>query len=99
MSTEDSVTKKGNIFFDYNFPIETNLATTLFQDLVVDQHAIDASISIYPNPTKEVVNVKADSEIRSIIIYDVQDRLLMTQLSSQSTEKWICQVIQQGFII
>ena len=84
----DTVTKKANIFFDYNFPIETNDANTTFQDLGIGEHNSDASIAIYPNPTKDFVNIKADSDIKSIQIYDVQGRLLMTSLSNQRTEKF-----------
>ena len=87
LNVGDTVTKKANIFFDYNFPIETNDANTTFQDLGIGEHNSDASITIYPNPTKDVVNIKADSDIKSIQIYDVQGRLLMTSLSNQTTEK------------
>jgi hypothetical protein len=83
----DTVTKKADIFFDYNFPVVTNEATTLFQDLGVDDHLVDPSIVIYPNPTTDFVTVKAASTITSIQVYDIQGRLLMTRLSDASTEK------------
>uniref|UniRef100_UPI0023F585B1 DUF7619 domain-containing protein n=1 Tax=Flavobacterium filum TaxID=370974 RepID=UPI0023F585B1 len=78
----DMVAKKANIYFDYNFPIETNEAETLFQALSVVNPVVDNLISVYPNPVKDVVNitVKNDSILKTIELYDVQGRLLQTQL-------------------
>jgi len=82
LNAGDTVTKKANIYFDYNFPILTNEANTTFQDLSVEEHLLDNSIKIYPNPSYDVVNVEANSTINSIQVYDVQGRLLMTQLAN-----------------
>ncbi|MBN8566022.1 MAG: T9SS type A sorting domain-containing protein, partial [Flavobacteriales bacterium] len=78
----DMVAKKANIYFDYNFPIVTNEAETLFQALSVVNPVVDNLISIYPNPVKDVVNItiKENSTIKTIELYDVQGRLLQTQL-------------------
>jgi hypothetical protein len=74
--TGDMVSNKADIYFDYNLPVVTNDAETLFQMLSVPKNDWDQSISVYPNPANNVVNIKADSEIRSIQIYDVQGRIL-----------------------
>jgi len=79
----ETVTKKANIFFDYNFPILTNEANTTFQDLSVDEHLMDNSIRLYPNPSRDVVNVEASSMINSVQVYDIQGRLLMTHLANE----------------
>lgn len=84
LNTGDTVTKRANIFFDYNFPIETNNASTTFQDLAVGEHLIDGSITIYPNPSHGLVNIEANSIINSIQVYDLQGRLLMTYLVSDT---------------
>jgi hypothetical protein len=78
----DEVNKKANIYFDYNFPIETNEAKTLFQALSLVNPVLDNLISIYPNPVKDVVNItiKDNSTIKTIELYDVQGRLIQTQL-------------------
>jgi len=78
----ETVTKKANIYFDYNFPILTNDANTTFQDLSIEEHLIDDSITIYPNPSHNIVNVEADSMITSVQVYDIQGRLLMTHLAN-----------------
>lgn len=81
LNVGDTVTKKANIFFDYNFPIETNDANTTFQELAVEEHLKDNSIFVYPNPSHSLVNVEASSVINSVQVYDIQGRLLMTHLA------------------
>lgn len=78
----DMVAKKADIYFDYNFPIITNQAETLFQALSVVNPVLDNLISVYPNPVKDVVNItiKENSTIKTIELYDIQGRLLQTQL-------------------
>ncbi len=82
----DVVAKQANIFFDYNFPIETNIANTTFQALNTPGFEIDNSISVYPNPTNSIVTIKCNNSIQSVQLYDVQGRLLQTQIiNNQST--------------
>ena len=78
----DYVEKKANIYFDYNFPIETNEAETLFEALSVVNPVLDSLISIYPNPVKDMITIaiKDNSTIKTIELYDIQGRLLQTQL-------------------
>lgn len=78
----DSVDKKANIYFDYNFPIVTNEAETLFQALSVVNPVLDNLITIYPNPVKDLVTItiKDNSILKTIELYDIQGRLLQTQL-------------------
>ena len=81
----DMVSKQANIFFDYNFPVETNLANTTFQSLSVNDNIIDDSISVYPNPVKEIVNINSIDKINSVSLYDVQGRLLFVNLANGNT--------------
>ncbi|RAR47202.1 DUF7619 domain-containing protein [Flavobacterium lacus] len=85
----DYVEKKANIYFDYNFPIETNEAETLFEALSVVNPILDNLIFIYPNPVKDVVNItiKDNSTIKTIELYDVQGRLLQTKLVNSVTSE------------
>ncbi len=76
----DTVAKQANIFFDYNFPIETNMANTTFQALNTPGFEIDESISVYPNPTNSIVTITSSNSIQSVQLYDVQGRLLQTQI-------------------
>jgi len=82
----DIATNKADIFFDYNAPIETNLASTVFQSLGVNENVIDNSVFIYPNPTSDKVSVKSNNTIKSIQLFDVQGRLLFTRIAAELTE-------------
>ncbi len=76
----DTVSKRANIYFDYNFPIETLPANTLFQTLSNPDVPTDGSISVYPNPTYGIVSINCKNTIKSIELYDVQGRILQTDI-------------------
>lgn len=76
------VKKRADIFFDYNAPIDTGFENTVFQALSNSSFDKDNSISIYPNPTNTIVNVKCDNTINSIELYDIQGRILITKMVS-----------------
>lgn len=80
----DEVNKKANIYFDYNFPIETNDAETIFQTLNNSDFENDASISVYPNPSNGIVFINCDNSIKSVQLYDIQGRLLQTNLTNDN---------------
>ncbi len=80
----ETVSKRANIYFDYNAPIDTNLENTTFQALSNPAFEVDASILVYPNPTKGNVNISCDNTIKSVQLYDVQGRLLQTSLVNEN---------------
>ncbi len=80
----DNVNKRANIYFDYNYPVATNEAETIFQALSNPDFEQDQSISIFPNPTKDKVNVSGDFTLQTVQLYDVQGRLLQTQLANDN---------------
>jgi Leucine-rich repeat (LRR) protein len=82
--TGDSVVKRANIFFDYNFPVETQPENTIFQSLSIPGVPVDASISVYPNPTKGTVNINCSNTIQSVQLYDIQGRILQTNLVNEN---------------
>ena len=81
----DSVNKRANIYFDYNAPVDTNLENTIFQALSNPDYETDASISVYPNPSKGNVNINCNNTIKSVQLFDVQGRLLETDLINQTS--------------
>jgi Leucine-rich repeat (LRR) protein len=78
----NSVTNTANIFFDYNFPITTNTASTTIA-LLAKNTFEDQSVSVYPNPVKNKVHVSAKDKITSIEIFDVQGRLIETTVENE----------------
>ena len=85
LQTGDLVKNKANIYFDYNFPILTNDAETVFQALNNPDFETDNSIKICPNPSNAVVNVKSNFNIKSIQLYDTQGRILQTNIIEDNT--------------
>ncbi len=75
----DVVSNQASIFFDYNFPIITNIADTTFAILSTPTFEIDSSITIYPNPTKNNIYITANNNIKSISLYDIQGRILVSE--------------------
>lgn len=74
----DNVINSANIYFDYNLPVQTNDASTVFQVLSTGDFTQDDSVAVYPNPSRGLVTIKANSQIKSVELYDVQGRLLQS---------------------
>lgn len=81
--TGDMVSKRADIFFDYNAPIDTGMASTTFQALS-NAGFEDVAISVYPNPTSGLINIEAKSNIKSVQLFDIQGRLLQTKLQNDT---------------
>ena len=82
----DNVEAQANIYFDYNFPVETNEAITSFRILGVEEHD-SSNIVLFPNPTDGLVNIQSATIIKNIRIYDLQGRLMESfQPNSQATK-------------
>ncbi len=82
--SEDLVINSADIYFDYNFPIETNEEQTVFGDLSKKDFNKDASIQVYPNPVENIITIKSENTIKTIELYDVQGRLLMKKLANDN---------------
>ncbi len=86
LTSADDVAAQANIYFDYNFPVETNEAVTSFRVLGVEEFNA-AQVSIYPNPTNGTVNIKSASIIKNITVYDLQGRKIQTiKTEAQNSE-------------
>lgn len=79
-----TVTQSAGIYFDYNFPVITDPANTIFQTLSNPDVAVDASIAIYPNPTKGLITIECNNTIKSVQLYDVQGRILQTNVVNET---------------
>lgn len=76
----DAVAKNANIYFDYNAPVDTGMATTVFQSLSNTVFEKDDSINVSPNPTNGNINININFNIKKVELYDVQGRVLETQI-------------------
>ncbi|WP_445452321.1 T9SS type A sorting domain-containing protein [Flavobacterium sp. 25HG05S-40] len=68
-----------SIYFDYNFPIVTNTATTAVVTLANPDFEFSNYISLFPNPANNVLNiqVKEDIIVTSIRIYNALGQLVL----------------------
>ncbi|MBF4515642.1 T9SS type A sorting domain-containing protein [Flavobacterium sp. ANB] len=81
----DQVGKEADIYFDYNAPIETNKAETIFKNLGTKDHQVDKTVTLYPTHTKGNVNITADNAIKYIELFDVQGRILQTKIEDNNS--------------
>jgi hypothetical protein len=74
-----------SIYFDYNFPIVTNTATTTIAVLATQDFEFSNYFSLYPNPVKDILNiaVKETIEITSINIYNTLGQLVLVIPNAQ----------------
>lgn len=80
LQVNDDVSQQADIFFDYNWPIETNEAVTVFEVLSLGEYETDHSVKVYPNPAKDRVTITAASQVEAIEVYDIQGRLLQSAI-------------------
>lgn len=85
LGTNDFVSKSAKIYFDYNAPIDTNIAQTTFTTLSNSVNVADNSITVYPNPTKSLINITSHETIESVELYDIQGRILEKSFQNSDT--------------
>lgn len=85
----DSFANEANIYFDYNFPILTNKATSTFKTLGTQDFEFSNYFSVYPNPVKETLNITAKNsiELKSIAIYDILGQLVIAVPNAENISK------------
>lgn len=79
----DLVKNSAGIYFDYNFPIGTGDAETMFAILSTPEFTKDESVKIFPNPATDFVNISCDSTIQSVELLDIQGRLIQTAIDNK----------------
>ncbi|MEN2399474.1 T9SS type A sorting domain-containing protein [Flavobacterium sp. MC2016-06] len=79
LAVGDTFTNEANIYFDYNFPILTNKATSTFKTLGTQDFEFSNYFNVYPVPASNVLNVnlKSDIQIKSMAVYDVLGQLVI----------------------
>jgi Leucine-rich repeat (LRR) protein len=89
LSIGDAVSQFADIYFDYNFPIQTNNAETVYNYLEsgIDENDLDVSITVSPNPSNGNYIVTAENQIKSIEIYDVNGRVILTKIVNDTAVK------------
>ncbi len=75
----DTFSKNANIYFDYNFPITTNTATTTIAALANQDFEFETYFNLYPNPASSNVTIdtKSDIELYSVQVYNALGQLVL----------------------
>lgn len=82
----DSFSNQASIYFDYNFPIETeNTTTNIVNSLGLQENELLNTISIYPNPVKDFLNFKTEKNISKVEVYDISGRILSSNSVRDNT--------------
>ncbi len=83
----DTFSNNANIYFDYNFPIETNTATTSIQALGNSEFNFAEYITLYPNPVENQLNVSVKEmiSITSINIYNSLGQLVLASTNPEGS--------------
>ncbi|MDI1255787.1 MAG: T9SS type A sorting domain-containing protein [Flavobacterium sp.] len=84
----DTFSNTASIYFDYNVPIVTNTATTTLAVLGTDDFIFDNYFTLYPNPAKEILNIKAKTDINltAINIYNTLGQLVLVVPNAKGIE-------------
>lgn len=84
----DSFENEANIYFDYNFPILTNKATSTFKTLGTQDFEFSKYINIYPIPVTSILNISSKSiiNIDSITIYNVLGQVVIEIPNVEKTQ-------------
>jgi len=85
----DSFTNEANIYFDYNFPILTNKATSTFKTLGIQDFEFSNYFNVYPNPVNDILNIgmKNNIEVKSMSVYDILGQLLIAVPNAKTVSK------------
>ncbi len=79
----DTFNNKADIFFDYNAAIETNTASTEIVNVLAVNNAQLLQFSVYPTPTKDILNIQSKTAIKSIAIYSKLGQLVLKSANTQ----------------
>lgn len=93
----DSISATADIYFDYNPPVITNTAVTLFiEESLGIIEASKNNLNIFPVPVIDILNVNSDNLIVSIEIYNQLGQLVDSNNNSQTIN---ISTIESGFYI
>lgn len=87
LEVNDFVNARANIYFDFNFPIETNETNTTFMLLGATNQILKEPIAMYPNPATNFIHIQANTAIEQVVVIDMQGRKVkMANPNSNFTE-------------
>jgi hypothetical protein len=81
----DTFSNSASIYFDYNYPVLTNTATTTIAVLANQDFDFSTYFSVYPVPAKQVLNIQTKEGIgvKSMEVYNVMGQLVIAIPNAQ----------------
>ncbi|MEM6685104.1 MAG: T9SS type A sorting domain-containing protein [Bacteroidota bacterium] len=76
----DTFENDAEIFFDYNFPIQTNKSITVIKNILSRVDVAFENFEMYPNPVKDVLTIKTQEAIESLKIYDISGKFILEEI-------------------
>ncbi|WP_431472544.1 BspA family leucine-rich repeat surface protein [Nonlabens sp. SCSIO 43208] len=80
----DTFSNQAGIYFDFNFPIITNLETTTVAMPLSNSDVTTMTMSLYPNPAHDSVTMTSNVQFDSYSIYDLRGVLISSYTMYQS---------------
>ncbi|PKB17169.1 T9SS type A sorting domain-containing protein [Flavobacterium sp. 5] len=100
LAVGSSISNEANIYFDYNFPILTNKATSVFKTVALGNQDFTFSnyFVLYPNPVNTILNINSTKaiQIQSLSVYDILGRLIITVPNADSVSKMDVSKLKTG---
>lgn len=83
----DTFSNSANIYFDYNFPITTNTATTTIASLGIQDFDFSSIFSMSPIPTKNVLTITTKQNVlmSSVHIYNALGQIVQVSTNPSQT--------------
>ncbi len=86
----DDFSNEAEVYFDFNFPIVTNLATTTVANVLTTPAVSSTKVELYPNPAKDSITLSNLEGFDRFTIYDTSGKSLINGdvngLRSESVE-------------
>jgi uncharacterized repeat protein (TIGR01451 family) len=82
LTINDEVDIQADIYFDFNFPIVTNIANTSFETLSVNGFETDQNIILYPNPVGDLLFIESQHDLQQIRLFDIQGKQIKVDVNS-----------------
>ena len=81
----DTFSNTASIFFDYNFPVVTNTASTVIQLLGIEESEFFNLVSVHPNPADNVLRIMMPDgiQIARITVFDAVGRNVLVSDKEQ----------------
>jgi len=83
----DEISNLANIYFDYNPPIITNVCSTQFVVALSKPKFDFNTISLSPNPVKDILTISSKATMQNIEIYSVLGQLIMSKSIENTNAK------------